>query len=208
MQTFSQQNTLDLPSDDLYLRQLIKPDLINGPWIAGGAVIQWIRGQSVSSHDVDIFFRNETQYRTLEKFFQEASVSAYEYPMGVADNTANESSLIFSSDNAKTFRYNHWKIQLIKTRFFDSVDDLLKQFDITACKVASDGQSWYTNHPHALQHINDYVLDMDVIRPETVIKRLFKYWTYNYQPTADLIERIQQTPNLEHNFSNTTDYDA
>lgn len=207
MQKFSQQNILKLPVDDVYLRKLINPDLVNGPWIAGGAVIQWIRGEPVRSHDVDVFFKNQQQYQTLEKFFQEATVSAYGYPNGAVDRY-DDCNLLFSSNNAKTFKYQHWKIQLIKTKFFDSVDELLDYFDITACKVASDGENWYTSHPNTLQHINDYILDMDEIRPETAIKRLFKYWTYNYQPTADLIERIQQTPNLEHNFSNTTDYDA
>lgn len=207
MQKFSQQSTLRMPSDDVYLRQLLKPDLVNGPWIAGGAVIQWFRGQPVQGHDVDVFFKNQQQYEEWDKVFQHTTAAVFEYPSGISNNT-KDCSLIFSSNNARTYKYEHWHLQLIRSRFYDSVDELLDYFDITACKIATDGRVWYTNNPKTIEHIENYVLDMDEIRPENAIKRLFKYWTYNYQPTVDLIERIQQTPDLQNNFSNSTDYDA
>jgi hypothetical protein len=204
MQTFSQQDTLNLPKIDAYLLQLIKPDLVNGPWIAGGAVLQWFNKSTVGSHDVDVFFKNERQFQSLLDFFQKAALSNFE----LDSNNIKNCSLIFSSDNAYTFKYDQWHIQLIKTHFFDSVDALLNHFDITACKLATDGTQWYTNHPSTIDHIENKILDMDRIRSDMAVKRLFKYWIYGYQPTVDLIERLQQTPDLENNFSNSTDYDS
>jgi hypothetical protein len=49
---------------------------------------------------------------------------------------------------------------------------------------------------------------MDQIMPDMAVKRMFKYWIYGYQPTVDLIERIQQIPDLQNNFANSTDYDS
>jgi len=207
MQKFSQQDILSIPSNDKYLIQLIKPDLINGPWIAGGAVIQWFNGLPVRSHDVDIFFKNSSQYHLYEKFFQQSIVSSYDYPTSTP-NDLKDCSLVFDSPKAKTYKYQHWKIQLIKTNFFNSINDLLDHFDITACKLATDGKRWYTNHPSTINHIENKILDMDLLRPEMAVKRLFKYWIYGYQPTVELIERIQQTPNIENDFAYSTDYDS
>lgn len=198
-------NQLRVPLSDLPVLSLVSPDLVNGPWIAGGAAIQWYRGQQVGRHDIDVFFKDEQQFAALKNKISKDVTKIFN------DDSTLEitpSVLIFNSSNAETYRWNEFTVQLIKSRYFDSVDQLLDYFDITACKLATDGHSWYTNHRSTEQHINDYILDMDIIRPDMAVKRMFKYWIYGYQPTVDLIERIQLIPDLQNNFANSTDYDA
>lgn len=198
-------NVLTVPIDDLPVVSLIQPDMARGPWIAGGAVIQWYRGRVVGRHDVDVFFRDESQFNLLKNKLQTDMRDVFDFK---SSPPSNNCQLIFNSANAETYQWNGFNVQLIKARYYNSVNELLDRFDITACKVASDGRSWYTNHPLTEQHIKDYVLDMDQIMPDMAVKRMFKYWIYGYQPTVDLIERIQQIPDLQNNFANSTDYDS
>lgn len=198
-------NLLSIPVSDIPVVSLIQPNMANGPWIAGGAVIQWYRGQVVGRHDVDVFFRDESQFNSLKNKLQTDMRDVFDFK---SSPPSNNCQLIFNSANAETYQWNGFNVQLIKARYYNSVNELLDRFDITACKVATDGRSWYTNHSSAEQHIKNYVLDMEKIMPEMAVKRMFKYWIYGYQPTVDLIERIQQIPNLQNNFANSTDYDS
>jgi len=193
-------NKLSIPPVDLKIIELVKPNMSSGPWIAGGSVIQWYKGNPVEEHDIDVFFRDREQYEHVKlRLLNDLD------PENILDVNCE---LIFKSTNAETFRYKKHTVQLIRARFYNSVTELLDKFDIIACKIATDGYSWFSNHHETETHINKNILDMEHIVPDSALKRLFKYWVYGFQPTEELICRIENMQNLNTDFSNTTDYDS
>lgn len=193
-------NQLRIPVQDLAIIKLIKPNFVTGPWIAGGSVIQWYNGNPVNDHDVDVFFQNQAQYTQVRDRIQ--------LYLNDKDTLGLSCSLIFTSPNAETFKIHSHTVQLIKARFYSSVTELLDRFDIIACKIATDGHTWFSNHSQTEKHIQKSILDMDKIVSDSAVKRLFKYWIYGFQPTESLIQRIQSCQELNTNFSNSSDYDS
>lgn len=203
MLTFSVPNTnqfsgpISIPSIDQGLIEYIRPNLEHGPWIAGGAVWRWYRGRAINSFtDIDVFFRDPAQFNLLNSKLRLGS-----------NNEFDSGDPLFISDNAATYSFNGYRIQLIKRNFYDNVDALLNKFDIIACKIATDGCTWVTNHNLTVQHIENSILDMiDPLQPGA-IKRFLKYWVYGFTPKDSLIARLQQAENLDRNFFMSNDYD-
>lgn len=203
MLTFSVPNTnqfsgsIAIPAIDYSLIEYIKPNLEHGPWIAGGAVWRWYRGQAINSFtDVDVFFRDRAQFDLLNDQLR----------LG-RKNEFDSGEPLFISDNAATYSFDGYRIQLIKRNFYDNVDALLNKFDIISCKIATDGRQWFTNNTQTIQHIESSVLDMVNPLQPGAIKRFLKYWIYGFIPTDELITRLQKAENLERNFFMTNDYD-
>jgi len=226
MQKFYRQHThmknlhskLVIPAVDQEIINFIQPNMATGPWIAGGSVIQWYRGEAVGFHDIDVFFRDEQQFlslknkcNTIDRYYMfDSDDDTIENVNNTVDLTpAQLSIMVFNSQFAETYKINNTHtVQLIKSRFYPSVTEILKHFDIVACKLATDGKYCFTNHPNTINHIERYILDMEDLVPESAIKRLLKYWAYGYQPTAELLDRFQNSVLLETNFINSTDYDT
>ena len=212
------QGGISIPRVDRRVLNLVNPNIENGPWIAGGSVIRWMQGLSMNSFsDVDVFFHDQQQFHRLDQQLQQLIFR--EYPnekytwfdnkiiplVQHEDNPACQQ--LFRSDNAITYSWYGYRIQLINRSYYDNVDELLSAFDIIACKIATDGRHWVTNHVDTIDHIQYRVLDMAEPLQPGAIKRFFKYWIYGFQPVPDLITRLQQHGNLETNFANSNDYD-
>ena len=207
---------IDIPNVDRAVINQIRPNLETGPWIAGGAALRWHRGQIMNSFsDVDVFFRNRQQFYALDQVFQNQlfrdrgqefdSVSNF-FNRLVSEPTPTCQQL-FRSDNAITYGWNGYRIQLINHNFYSDVEELLSKFDIIACKIATDGVQWVTIDPRTVDHIENNVLDMCEPLQPGAVKRFFKYWIYGFQPVPELITRLQNHRGLETDFANSNDYD-
>lgn len=163
---------------------VINPDMVNGPWIAGGAALAWFKNEPVGSNkDIDVFCRDADQARKVIAHIKSIFVDGH-----------YDASDIFVTDNATTVsarKDGDWKIQVITCNYFNSIEDVIASFDLTVCQVGTDGHNWILGKDTA-KDIRQKNLRFNIITPQT-IKRLVKYWTYGYIPVEGTIEKIQQS---------------
>ncbi len=179
---------------------IIKPDIDEGPWIAGGACLKWIQNQPVGKYsDIDVFCKNEQQAKELIDYIANH--------LGLKNHNGYTQKL-FESKNATTFsidaNYNHWKIQVITCNYFNSIQEVIDLFDLSVCQVATTGNEWILGEKTA-KDINQRNLRFNKIT-SAAPKRLIKYWTYGYTPVSGTIEVIQNHPDCNWDFTNDEEY--
>jgi hypothetical protein len=178
-------------------------NLKTGPWIAGGAALSWYNGESAKSGDIDIFCANQDQYDTVTKQLHETpEFNCYS---------------MFTSENAVT--YTMWdtkdgiikaepqKIQVIK-RFFPTLDDMFNSFDISICKIATDGLMFYLGATTAADIKNKRFTMRRPINNHVGARRCIKYITYGYTPEDDVYEELASiTGSIDFSTYQSGDYD-
>lgn len=215
MPNIKQYGDINIPGVDRAVINQIRPNLETGPWIAGGAALRWYRGQIMNSFsDVDVFFRDRQQFHDLDQVFQNQLFREdrrdrldTDFFNLIKNESPSSCQQLFRSDNAITYGWNGYRIQLINHNFYSDVEALLNKFDIFACKIATDGVRWVTVDPRTVEHIEHCILDMCEPLQPSAIKRFFKYWIYGFQPVPELIDRLQNHRGLETDFANSNDYD-
>lgn len=183
-------------NDDQEPITLIWPDLEHGPWIAGGACLRWYQGQPVSENDIDIFCRSPKQ--ALELVEKLKSYGRY--------STKHE------SENATTLSYHnkagtkYWTLQIIKRRYFNNIQEVIDNFDISVCQIGTGGQEWIMG-PHTAKDIREKNLRMNKPLHPDASKRLVKYWTYGYRPVDGLLDDVRNNPEATKVFQSDGDYE-
>ena len=192
-----------LHKEDVPIMGVIRPNMKNGPWIAGGAPLQWYNGESVGLSDIDVSFKDQEQYDKFVKRF-EPEESTKKTVLGIFEVSASSNKdpdfeVAFRTDNALSLVYKgKWKIQLIKRAFYDSPEDVINNFDFSVCQIVTDG---HTNvfGPDTIKDIKHKNLRIVNMRP-TVVKRLVKYMSYGYNPVPGTINDIIAIPDLNKVF--------
>ena len=197
--TFIQKYKTVHPTDYLPVN-IINPNFGKGPWIAGGACLKWLQNQPVGKHsDIDVFCKNEQQAKKLINFITN--------DLGLKNHKGYIREL-FKTNNATTFSIeansNHWKLQIITCKYFDSIKEVIDNFDITVCQVATTGNQWVLGEKTA-KDINQRNLRFNKITAASP-KRLIKYWSYGYNPVPGTIEAIQNHPDCSWDFTNDEEY--
>ena len=170
-----------------------------GPWIAGGACLRWYQGEPVGGSDIDIFCANAMQAeQTLSRI-----------------KSWGRFTTKFKSDNAITLGYQpkeytvyspmSWNLQVIIKRYYSSLQEVIDNFDITACQIGFDGENWLLN-PYTARDIREKNLRMTLPLHPDATKRLTKYWTYGYRPVDGLLDTIMANPESRWAFEATEDY--
>ncbi len=175
---------------------VIWPDLERGPWIAGGACLKWYQNQPVGESDIDIFCTGPAQAeRVIE------SIKSY----GRYSNK-------YESDNAVTLDYSskdstmHWTLQVIKRRYFNSLQDVINNFDISVCQIGTAGNDWLLGKNTAAD-IRLRQLRMNLPLAPDAAKRMIKYWTYGYRPVEGLVDAVINNPLGKKEFNLNEDYE-
>lgn len=184
------------PSDlGKFLAGLPPLSLDSGPVVAGGAARRAWCNQHWMAADVDVFFRDEQQRRRWQAQFEKI--------IGVRDRpslddfenmfTSKESSgyLSISTPNADTYHVPYLghviKVQLINTRFSNSVSELWNDFDFDVSCFATDGHTVVAS-PEALESLTTRKLTP---RNSTVKKnltlRVLKYQIYGFEASDELL---------------------
>jgi len=176
---------------------IIWPDMERGPWIAGGAALRWYQGQPVGENDIDIFCRSAAQALQIIE-----SIKGY-----------GRYSVKYESDNATTLSYhspnsggNSWTLQIIKRRYFNSMQEVIDNFDISVCQIGTDGNTWLLNKDTA-KDIRGRNLRMRMPLQPDAAKRMAKYWTYGYRPVDGLVEAVRTNPEAKKIFEIDGDYE-
>ena len=181
--------------DDQEVMTIVWPELKNGPWIAGGAALRWYQGLPVGENDIDVFCSSAEQAQQVID-----EVKSYG-----RCTTKHESA------NATTLSYHnkankYWTIQVIKRRYFMSLQDVVDNFDITVCQIGTGGQEWLMNK-HTARDIRERNLRMNMPLHPDAAKRMAKYWTYGYRPVEGLLDAVQTNPVATKEFAIDGDYE-
>jgi hypothetical protein len=175
---------------------LIWPDIDRGPWIAGGAALRWYQNQPVGENDIDVFCANITQASDVVERIK--SYGRY--------------SIKFESENAATLEYwskddynRRWTIQIITRRYFNSLEDVINNFDITVCEVGTAGNEWLLG-PFTARDIRERNLRFKMPLQPDAMKRMVKYWAYGYRPVEGTMSAVQNNPIGKWQFTEAEDY--
>ena len=175
---------------------LIWPDIERGPWIAGGAPLRWWQGLPVGENDIDVFCASQAQAEVVIERIKEFGRWQRKY----------------DSDNATTLSYwskddssKVWTIQVIKRRYFNSLEDVISNFDMTVCEIGTCGNNWVLGKQTA-RDIRERNLRMKLPLTPDALKRVVKYWTYGYRPVEGLLEAVQDNPIAKWEFALDEDY--
>lgn len=181
--------------DDWEAVTIVKPSLKTGPWIAGGSCLRWYQNLPVGESDIDVFCSDAKQ--------------AADAIQRVKDT--GRFSTKYESPNATTFSYwsqdgsKQWTIQIITRRFFNSLDDVIRSFDITVCEIGTCGTEWILGSITA-RDIRERNLRFKLPLQADAVKRLTKYWTYGFRPVEGTVEMISNNPNSKWQYTVEEDY--
>ena len=158
-----------------YLIELLPKCTENGPWIAGGCLHRTYRKLPLTNADVDVFFKNKEQF---EQFVSAMSLSSLTAGYKI------ESTVFSEWHCTLTIKYMDvdWKIQCVTFKYFDTIEELFKSFDINVCRIAYDGTNVvYENG--ILDDIKTNKLKFNegsIYYPSVTLKRLVKYIKMGY----------------------------
>lgn len=191
-----------IPLIDQPIFAVVKPDLTTGPWIAGGSAMRWYQGEIIDEsvrgccHDIDVFFNSPEQFDVLRSVVE----------------SLRGCSLVYNSNNAMTYKVVSqqgptWTLQLIKTRWFESAQDVIDNFDIRAVQICTDGREFIFNS-NTLSDIKNRRLYFNKFTPGAG-KRLIKYIAYGFTPDPSQLLHILSTPECIPTSTNVTeDYET
>jgi len=162
----------------------VKPDLENGPWIAGGACRRLLNEQIVRS-DFDIYFKNKKQ---VDEVGNRLLNTGYTLHL----ETKNAITYRACMENAN----QEIDIQLIRKRFFKSVDEICQSFDFAQSQLVTDGYDVFGN-PRWFEE----ELIIDNYKPDSILKRLVKYYSYGYKIKPGQLSDLASDPDLNYDFS-------
>lgn len=181
--------------EDSEAMTVVAPTLKEGPWIAGGAALRWYQGLPVGENDIDVFCSSAEQAQKVIDWVKSYGRFSTKYE---SENATTLS--YYSKDNSKT-----WTIQVIKRRYFMSLQDVIDNFDITVCQIGTGGNEWLLNKDTA-RDIRERNLRMRMPLQPDAAKRLAKYWTYGYRPVGGLLAAVQANPIGKKMFQTDEDY--
>jgi hypothetical protein len=184
---------------------------IHGPWIAGGAARRLWFGENWKESDVDIFFPSP------ESFYQ-AKEALDKRPLIDTMLLVKKPKKLHESTNAITYdvqigriSVTQIRIQLIKNKWYSSLDELFYNFDFTVCQFASDGSNLFARD-YAVNDALGKVLKRTAGKMCPLhIKRVIKYNLYGFLADTDITRELSDSYKdrtlLEATETDDTDYD-
>lgn len=204
-------------SEDRLLPKILRLNE-HGPWVCGGAVLQWYQGKPVDIFtDVDVFLTGEKQFVELyqrlkagdkhyEAFVQHDSKNAMTFSVNVKSPEKKRGPMGWLNEDKSVFKY---RVQLIRKNYYDNIGDVLKNFDLSVCKIGTDGQKYYFADG-AARDIRTRTLNYDGDLREASYMRILKYETYGYRPSKELQQKMREQFDLctdLANYSNLDEYE-
>lgn len=157
-------------------------------FIAGGCFKNIFNGEKVK--DVDIFFRNVTDFMKADEYFTKSEHFTKAY----------------HSDKVQAFRDKHTGIVVELVRYvYGSPQVVIDSFDFTICKMAyyidrtvEDGEEITEEkllmHDDFFEHLHTHrlVVDDKMPLPVSTFQRMIKYISYGYMPCKETRIKIIQ----------------
>jgi hypothetical protein len=159
----------------------------SGPWIAGGMGRQIAIGET-SFNDIDVWFRDKDQLTQVQNRLQDA----FGYEMYEK----------FASDNAMTYKAGNYTIQLIKRKWYPSLDSVFADFDFTCCQVAVDDDM--SAYGPGIDDAKNKILKLNRFDEKAFLARYAKYVGYGYVMDPDAFIKIIENNTMNYDFDGTT----
>ena len=150
--------------------QLLETD---SGWVAGGAFETILRGESPK--DIDVFFKGP---RELLDFTNKLLANGYRRGANYGSLVPGKTHTIRCVELDTT---NRPPVQCIKVAWYDSLEQVLDQFDYTVCQIGIDGARWVVYNPLAMEHLKTKTLSLHrAISPEGLQYRFTRYTAKGY----------------------------
>jgi hypothetical protein len=167
--------------DDVPAVKDIQPNMTQGPWIAGGAVLNWYKNSPVGDSDIDVFFHDLRQF---DEVFGRLM--------------RQHATMVYNSDNAITLNYNGkdsvkgHRIQLIRKRWFSNPKEVIDNFDFTICQLITDGEKIAMGPTTAEDIKHSLIKHTEKEMQPDLVKRIIKYVCYGYSLDTALANYIEE----------------
>jgi hypothetical protein len=190
---------IDIPQIDKQIVDIINPDFESGPWICGGACMSWIQGEELPTYrDIDVYFKNATQWQLFVTQMKKI------YP---DTNGRFSYTHVVETDNSLTFWLqadgHQWTIQAIKLYYSETIEEIFSKFDITACKIATDGKTFKVGSPETVNHIFNKIIDIPELKLNSVA-RVIKYLSKGYTLTEETYDKLSASTTTVWDFKYDT----
>lgn len=141
----------------------------------GGGSLRTLIDKDDTINDYDIFFKDlYAAYDVMERLEKEQYEKVYSCPLGY----------LF------TYKKDGVKAQIIKEKYYTSLEDLISTFDITACCAATDGINFTYNENFIHDVTSKQIRLNQVSYPVATMKRILKYIQKGYQISSNEIENF------------------
>lgn len=182
--------------NDQTLVKFINPSMVHGPWIAGGACLDWFNGSNATG-DIDIFCKDEDQAKEVNKKLQGLSFCSKKHT-GIP-GTSNYTISVYDKDKNKTIIK---EVQIIEFKFFETAKSVIQNFDYSIVQIVTDGiQTLFgLNTKSDIKQKIIRPSNTESIKPVSSIRRLTKYIAYGYIPTASLLDEIKNNPETKWDY--------
>lgn len=159
---------------------------LRGPWVAGGSVRRTLSGEKFDT-DIDFFFRSEDQY----KEFIEDAIGLGSVLKGSNDKNT---SMVFPAvhGNGDVIDLPELKVQAIKFRFYDSIEEVLDSFDFTLSQFGYDGSDVYASDWALWDVARKRIVPHKITFGTSSLRRLLKYGKQGYTACAGALSEILQ----------------
>ena len=180
-------------SNDLPVVEYLMKISAGGCYFAGGACLAWYQHCQTKS-DIDVYFNDEKYWQRTVQI--------------IKNDSKFNPAMTHSTVNAATFNMSYncqaWKVQLIRKNFYQKIEHVIDDFDISVCKIAFDGNRVVMG-PTFARDVANRVLRFDKISPQSH-KRLIKYMCYGYRPLDNTIENLVNSLDIDWEATGTDHY--
>jgi hypothetical protein len=201
-----------------------------GPWITGGSARKLWCNLDWHVGDVDVFFVNEAQRVSWLAEFDKVwnytyhKPSVYETPVDVLFGTSQgfpmgpkkqwpQASMIMETENACTFEMfyqmpgdsevKNCKLQVIKARYSDSLQDLWKTFDFNLCCFAADATRVYADTAAITDVELNQITPRNDVHSRNLPLRVLKHFSQGYHVDDQLLMKaVRQIADKEMDWCN------
>lgn len=175
-----------IPANFALVATVIAPQMQQGPWIAGGAVLAWQTNDPFNEdRDIDVFCASRQQADHVINQLK----SALNYSTVFTSKNAVTLNCLVLSDTVNKDQQRLPKVQIILKKFYNSAAAVIESFDITVCQLVTDGYRLQFGN-RTWQDIRQRQLKFTLPYREGIMGRYVKYMSYGYRPSKNEIEKI------------------
>lgn len=175
------------------LQSFLELGYINSEVILAGGSLRTLFDQKDKIQDYDIYFLN------LWMSEENQDIGDFFTPSGAQISVDHLKSqllkdgftCVFACPEGKLFTYKRgkMKVQLICEKFYNSIDDVINDFDVTPCLLATDGKFLYTYRKTIRDIRNKRINLFNLQHPVSTFKRIMKYHYAKKYKLGNVIEQ-------------------
>lgn len=170
-----------------------------GPWVAGGAVRRTMTGEPLTS-DIDFFFRSNRQYNNfLEEAMSLGTKLISSNDMNVSMVLPADYSTLHLQGTPKTAQ-EELKVQAIKFRYYESLEQVIDSFDFTLSQFGFDGEYIYMSDFALWDVARKKIVPHKITYATSSLRRLLKYGAQGFSVCSgglsEILEQVVETPEI------------